>query len=96
MDLKRYCPSRTTLKPKTPESKKSGQGYRRLAGHAQRLVLFLAGLRYCLRAPCVRLEHLERLARSAEKHGGEHMRPYDVAKAMVGGLLGTLLQTIMA
>jgi hypothetical protein len=23
------------------------------------------------------------------------MRPYDVAKAMVGGLLGTLLQTIM-
>jgi uncharacterized membrane protein YagU involved in acid resistance len=26
---------------------------------------------------------------------GEHMRPYDVAKAMIGGLLGTLLQTIM-
>ena len=26
---------------------------------------------------------------------GEHMRPYDVAKAMGGGLLGTLLQTIM-
>src|SRR5262249_29000697 len=26
---------------------------------------------------------------------GEHMRPYYVAKAMVGGLLGTLLQTIM-
>jgi hypothetical protein len=25
----------------------------------------------------------------------EHMRQYDVAKAMVGGLLGTLLQTIM-
>jgi hypothetical protein len=25
----------------------------------------------------------------------EHMRPHDVAKAMVGGLLGTLLQTIM-
>ena len=47
--LKRHCPSRTTLKPKTPESKKSGQGYRSLAGHAQRLVLFLAGLRYCLR-----------------------------------------------
>ena len=32
-----------------PESKKSGQGYSSLAGHAQRLVLFLAGLRYCLR-----------------------------------------------
>src|SRR5262245_3829680 len=26
---------------------------------------------------------------------GEHMRPYNVAKAMGGGLLGTLLQTIM-
>jgi hypothetical protein len=26
---------------------------------------------------------------------GEHMRPYDVAKAMGGGLLGTLVQTIM-
>jgi hypothetical protein len=25
----------------------------------------------------------------------EHMRPHDVAKAMVGGLLGTLLQTII-
>ena len=32
-----------------PESKKSGQGDSSLAGHTQRLVLFLAGLRYRLR-----------------------------------------------
>ena len=47
--LKKALPFSTTLKPQTPEFKKSGQGYSSLAGHAQRLVLFLAGLRSCLR-----------------------------------------------
>src|SRR5499427_8786291 len=33
--------------------------------------------------------------RRSKNMEGEHMRQYYVAKAMVGGLLGTLLQTIM-